>query len=98
MLEKFLEEDPADPFNIYALALEYLNHDRTRSRALFETLLNHHEAYLPAYYHAAKFYQDMGERQEAIRLFEKGIDLAGKVNDRKTLRELKAAYDELMFE
>lgn len=98
MLEKFHEEDPADPFNTYALALEYLKHDPKRSRALFEVLLRYHEDYLPAYYHAAKFYQDMGEREEAVRVFEKGIALARKVDDRKALRELKSAYDELMFE
>jgi len=98
MLEKYYEEDPGDPFNVYALALEYLNYDQRRARALFETLLKLHEEYLPAYYHAAKFFQNAGEKEKAIEVFEKGIALAKKINDSKTLRELKSAYDELMFE
>jgi tetratricopeptide (TPR) repeat protein len=98
ILEKFYDEDPGDPFNAYALALEYLKHDPAKSRRLFETLLNFHQAYLPTYYHAAKFFQECGEREKAIGVFEKGIALARKMNDRKTLRELQSAYDELMFE
>ena len=66
-LEKFYEEDPRDPFNSYALALEYLHSDPSRSRSLFETLLQNHKDYLPTYYHAARLYQDLGEKEKAIR-------------------------------
>ena len=97
-LERFYEEDPSDPFNAYALALEYLKHDPAKSRMLFEKLVDIHEGYLPTYYHAAKFFQECGEREKAIHLFEIGIALAGKLGDRKTQRDLRSAYDELMFE
>lgn len=97
-LEKFYEEDPNDPFHAYALALEYLNYDPAKSRMLFERLLDVHQEYLPTYYHAAKFFQETGEREKAILIFEKGIALAKKINDRKAQRELQSAYDELMFE
>ena len=97
-LEKFYEEDPLDPFNSYALALEYLHSDPHRSRSLFETLLENHEDYLPTYYHAARLYHDLGEKEKAIRTYEEGIALARKRNDAKTLRELQSAYDEMMFE
>ena len=98
MLEKFLEEDPGDPFNAYALALEYLHYDPARTRVLFETLLEVHAGYLPTYYHAAKFFQETGDKERAISVFEKGLALARQVNDAKALRELRSAYDELMFE
>src|SRR5687768_4183233 len=95
-LEKFYEEDPNDPFNAYALALEYLHQNPARSSILFERLLDVHQEYLPTYYHAAKFFLEKGEREKAIAVFEKGIALARKVNDMKTQRELQSAYDELM--
>lgn len=98
MLEKFYAEDPHDPFNAYALALEYLTSDAARSRTLFDWLLDVHQEYLPTYYHAAKFYQETGERGKAAAVFEKGMALARKRNESKTLRELQSAYEEMMFE
>ena len=90
-LQKFYEEDPLDPFNLYALALEYLKVDLALSRKHFQLLLANHPAYLPTYYHAAKLFHDTGDREGAIAL-------ARKNNDVKTLRELRSAYDEMMFE
>ena len=97
-LQKFYEEDPLDPFNLYALALEYLKVDLALSRKHFQLLLANHPAYLPTYYHAAKLFHDTGDREGAIAVFENGIALARKNNDVKTLRELRSAYDEMMFE
>src|SRR5687768_3740379 len=97
-LEQFYEEDPLDPFNLYALALEYLKSKPAKSQILFERLLENHPDYLPVYYHAAKLYQEFGQREKAAKVFKNGISLAEKLKDAKTLRELKSAYDELMFE
>ena len=97
-LEKFYEDDPLDPFNPYALALAYVHSNPKRSQSLFETLLRDHKDYLPTYYHAARLYQDLGEREKAIRTYEDGIALARKHSDAKALRELQSAYDEMMFE
>jgi tetratricopeptide (TPR) repeat protein len=97
-LEQFYKEDPLDPFNLYALALEYLKSKPAKSQSFFERLLENHPDYLPAYYHAAKLYQELGEKEKAARIFKNGISLAEKLKDMKTLRELKSAYDELMFD
>ncbi len=97
-LEQFYQEDPGDPFNIYALALEYMHSDRQKTAELFDILLDRHADYLPTYYHAAKFFEDNDERDKAIQIYDRGIALARKVNDAKALRELQAAYDEMMFE
>lgn len=97
-LQEFYEQDPDDPFNLYALALEYMREDAPKARSLFEKLIREHDAYLPTYYHAAKLYQDLGKNDLAIAVYEQGIALARKLNDLKTLRELQSAYDELMFE
>lgn len=97
-LLQFYEEDPGDPFNLYALALEYLPYDAGRSRELLEKLLAVHAGYLPTYYHAAKFFQQHGESERAATIFEDGMALAKKLNDQKAFRELRSAYDEMMFE
>ena len=97
-LQQFYDEDPDDPFNLYALALEYLKHDVEKSALFFEKLLREHKEYLPTYYHAAQFFQERGQKEKATDIFEAGIALAKKKSDHKALRELRSAYDEMMFE
>ena len=97
-LRRFYDEDPADPFNLYALALEYRNNDRAKALEIFEALLEKHATYLPTYYHAAKLYQEVNNTEKAIDVYRRGISLAKDLNDTKTMRELTSALDELMFE
>lgn len=97
ILLKFYDDDPSDPFNIYALAIEYQKSDLPKARQYFEKLLNEHPHYVPTYYHAAKLYQETGDTDRAINTYEKGMEVAKSQNDSKAARELKSAYDELMF-
>lgn len=94
-LTQFLQEDPNDPFNVYALALEYQKTDATKARALYDQLLEIHPTYIPAYYHAGNLYVTLNLTERAIRIFEKGIDEARKQNATKAMRELQSVYDEL---
>jgi len=96
-LQKFLDEDPSDPFNWYALALEYQKSDQKKALALYEKLLADFEVYIPTYYQAAHLYQQMGEKERSIDVFEKGILQARKQNDFKAAKELRSALDELLF-
>lgn len=93
----YYREDPNDPFNLYALALEYQKHDVAKAKEYFDRLLQQHEGYVATYYHAARLYQDLGEKEKAAQVYEKGIAVARGHNDLKAMRELKSAYDELMF-
>lgn len=90
-LIRFVQEEPNEPFNIYALALEYLGHQPTEARLYFDQLLTQHPDYLPTYYHAAALYAELGEREKAAELYEKGIVLAKVQNKQKTLLELQRA-------
>lgn len=97
-LQQFLKEDPKDPFNLYALALEYFRlAEVDEARRYFELLLKEHASYLPTYYHAAKLYETLDMANEALRVLEAGIELARAQHQDKTLRELKSYYDELEF-
>ena len=97
-LQRFYDEDPTDPFNLYALALEYVKDDRAKAMELFETLLGKYADYLPTYYHAAGLYQELNHKEKAIAVYQRGISLANGLNDTKTMRELQSALDELTFE
>ncbi len=96
-LQQFFRDDPKDPFNIYALALEYVKHDQDQARRYFEILLKEHTQYVPTYYQAAKLFEQMGDLDAALRTLEKGMEVARNNNDRKTENELRSAYDELTF-
>lgn len=88
----FYEEDPHDPFNIYALALEYQKIDLTLAKAYFHKLLDEHPGYLPTYYHAADFFVQLGEVDKADAVYQKGIALAADTRNTKTHQELSRAY------
>jgi tetratricopeptide (TPR) repeat protein len=97
-LKKFLDEDPNDPFNLYALALELTKSDSAEAIKLFEKLMAEHITYLPTYYHAAKLYETSAMADCAIAVYKKGIEQAKAQQQFKTLRELQSALDELVFE
>jgi Tfp pilus assembly protein PilF len=90
-LIRFVQEEPNDPFNVYALAMEYLNEQPKQARQYFDQLLAEQPDYLPTYYHAAALYAELDERDKAAHLYDKGIALAQAQNNAKTLLELKRA-------
>src|SRR6476620_9905979 len=94
-LEQYYKDDPNDPFNIYALALEFQKTDTSKTLHYFNILLAEHPSYVPVYYHAGKLYHDLGEKNKAISIFESGIRQAQLSNDMKALRELRSALDEI---
>jgi hypothetical protein len=95
-LEEFYREDPGDPFNVYALATEYLASEPQRSLELFNVLLRDHPDYVPTYYHTGKLLEQFDDPASAQEVYERGITVARAANDQKAARELKAALDELL--
>jgi tetratricopeptide (TPR) repeat protein len=98
MLEQFYQEDPSDPFNAYALAVEYRSVDAERAMHFFEELLSMHPSYLPTYYQAAQLAFDTGRHTQAQQLYEQGIALAAVQEQSKTLKELQGAYRQMLDE
>ena len=97
-LLEFLEEEPDNPFNLYALALEYQKHDPEKVVYYFDMLLQNYKDYLPTYYHAADFFAQRNEITKAKAIYEEGIKLAAQKNDSHALRELQNAYLNFQFE
>ena len=91
-IENMLKDEPDDSFLTYALALEYVKmNELSKAIEIIETLLNRDENYLGAYYQSGKLYEETGQIDKAIVAYKKGIAIAQKQNNKKTLSELNQA-------
>ena len=97
LLEEFLRDDPEDPFNTYALALEYLKSDQAKASNLFDKLVKQKPDYIPTYY---PFAQLLAEKQDdrTESIFKQGIETARRLNDSKAFKELNSAYNNWLFD
>lgn len=95
LLKQFVEEEPQDPFNWYALALEETKMDSKGATELFEHLLTNHPDYLPAYYQAGILYLSLGNTDKAKEILQTGVDLAKRKGEQKTSQELNTLLSEV---
>jgi tetratricopeptide (TPR) repeat protein len=97
-IKEMMVGNPKDSFLCHALALEYIklgnDHD---ARKLFESILENEPGYIGSYYHLAKLLERIGETNEAIKVYEKGMEVAKGAGDNHSLSELRSAFEELTF-
>ncbi|MCD6012908.1 MAG: tetratricopeptide repeat protein [Flavipsychrobacter sp.] len=94
----FLKQSPADCFLNHALALEYVKAgDETNARKHFEMNLTNDPGYVASYYHLAKLLERVGEKEQAIRTYEQGMEQAKAAKDMHTYSELQSAYEDLVY-
>ncbi len=98
LLKKYIAEDPADPFNSYGLACEYLEELPEEALVLFQKLLKDHSDYLPTYYQAGQLLEAFEKEEEALKVYEDGMALAKAQNNTKTFQELRSVHQNLLFE
>lgn len=93
-LEAMLDSDPDDPFIQYALARE---HEQVKSTIqalmMYEHLVNHHPDYIATYYHYAKLLHQLGNRNEAKRLLETGIQIGINAREQHAVSEMKGLLE-----
>ncbi|OZI05270.1 enzyme of heme biosynthesis [Siphonobacter sp. BAB-5385] len=94
----FCEEEPNDPFNWYALTLEYQKSDPQKAGEGYDKLVQDFPGYVPTYYHAGQFWAEAGEEEKAKAIYEAGIHQAEQAKDFHALRELKGALQRWMDE
>ena len=95
-IKEMLVENPKDSFLCHALALEYIklgNDDDAKK--LFVSVLENEPGYIGTYYHLAKLLERIAETDEAIKVYEKGIEEARKAGDNHSLSELRSAFEEI---
>ncbi len=97
-LKSLLASSPQDSFLQHALALEYikLGNDND-ARVLFEAILARESSYTGSYYHLAKLLERNGLNDEAIKIYEQGMEACKMASDNHAYNELKAAYEELIY-
>jgi len=92
-LNDFLQESPNDPFLSYALATEHLKLGHTdEALRRFEALVGDHPDYVGTYYHLGKLYEALDRKDDAVSVYEKGMQAAKNKRDMHALSELQAAY------
>lgn len=95
---EFLIQQPQDNFLRHALALEYIKiGEDLKARDLFIEILTSAPDYVGSYYHLAKVLEKLGNGEEAIEWYEKGMAAAKLVKDDHAYRELQAAYEDLIY-
>jgi tetratricopeptide (TPR) repeat protein len=91
-IEEFLAQRPNDPFLLYARTLEFQRLERQEDAAAgFAQLMAEHPDYPATYYAAAKFHQAHGAIAKAKAIFTKGIPVAQKAGEARTVAELREA-------
>ena len=98
ILHSFLKSEPEDPFNWYALAMEYKGIDSAKAKTHLAHLLTQFPNYLPTYYQMAEILIEEGKKMEAEETLEKGIELAKFEKNANTLRELQNLLNNLLFD
>jgi hypothetical protein len=98
LLKEYIRDEPENPFNYYAYALEIKEIDPNESSDLFDYLLVNHSDYLPVYFPAAHFFFEVGQIEKAKGIFKIGIFTAQSQGDQKALKELQNAYQNFLYE
>ena len=93
-LKQMLDEEPNEPFLLYALAMEYNNaQDHELALNYYEKLITHHRQYVGTYYHLAKLYERLEMTDKAKNCYEQGMGIARQMGDQHAFSELNSAYN-----
>ncbi|UYZ60641.1 tetratricopeptide repeat protein [Hymenobacter latericus] len=93
----FYEEDPNDPFTVYAIATEYRSAGNTDAAwQFYQKLLAEHPDYVGTYYHAGKLKQQLAEASEAEQIFRTGLVVARRAGQMHAASELQQALNQLL--
>jgi hypothetical protein len=96
MLRALVAQGSTDPFVLYGLAME-LRTDRQAEEAcrVFESLLQAHPDYIPAYAPAADTLVSLGRSEEARMLCRQGIEHCARKGQKHAGDQLQTALDTL---
>jgi len=93
-LKSMVDQNPADRFARYGLAMEYRNAgDLEAAAGHFRALIAAHPDYAAAYYHAGQTLERLGQTAEARELYLTGIETTARQGNFHARDELQAALD-----
>lgn len=90
-LERLLKLDPDDPFVHYGIGQERAKlGEHKQAIECFDQTLSLDENYCYAYYFKAISLKELGQRDEACKIIDKGVESARSIGDAKALSELQS--------
>jgi Flp pilus assembly protein TadD len=96
VLGSMVEQNPADSFSRYGLAMELVNTgDLAGAVEQFRILLEHNPNYSAGYFHGGQTLEKLGRIDDARQIYAQGIEVTAKNGDGHTRSELQAALDML---
>jgi len=94
-LKEYMRTAGKDSFLQHALALEYIKvGNDEEAKKLFNEILKREPTYIGSYYHLGKLLERMGDREKAMRVYTRGMEVAQAADDHHSYTELQAAYED----
>lgn len=96
LLTQVLEQNPADAFARYGLAMAHISAgDTDAALSEFTTLIAHNPDYVPAYQMSAQTLAKLGRSEEALERLHSGIAAANRTGNQHALAEMEALREDL---
>ncbi len=96
MLSQILEQNPADTFARYGLAMELIAQNRKpEGLAEFANVIERNPDYVPAYQMSAQTLAAEGQTEAALERLHAGIAAANRTGNQHALAEMDALRDDL---
>ena len=94
-LKNYMKDAEKDSFLQHALALEYIKvGNDEEARKLFNEILKREPTYIGSYYHLGKTLERLGDGAKALRIYERGMEVAKMLEDSHSYIELQAAFED----
>lgn len=94
-LLEYMKTSEKDSFLQHALALEYIKVGNNEdARKLFNDILKREPTYIGSYYHLGKTLERLNDIPKALRVYERGMEVAKMLEDSHAYIELQAAYED----
>jgi len=99
MLKKLIEDQPSEPFNRYALAMEYKKtNNHKQALDIFNQLTEESPDYIATYFHYGSILEEVGQPQKALEIYRLGIEKSKVQGEQHAMSELKNALLNLELE
>jgi len=98
LLKEFIKNNPGDPFNQYALSLEYIHEMPHEALKILTDLQEKKPTYLPTYYTLGNLLYEIGMTNQSMKFVSKGMEVALSQGEEKTYKELKNLYQTILYE
>lgn len=98
-LLEFLKAEPEDEFLRYAIAMEYRASGQDDIAGdMLQKLIESSPEYSASYFHLGQIFQEKGEREKALGVYQDGISIAKRIGKQHHLAELQSAYNNLLYD